>query len=81
MKLDSLPSLDSNLNRSIPDRVTLREKRSKYGVFSGPNTGKYGPEKPPYLDTFHAVWGCQRDAKKYNILENCLENLNNRMWI
>ena len=19
------------------------------------NTGKYGPEKPPYLDTFHAV--------------------------
>ena len=35
---------------------------SKYGVFSGPyfpefspNTGKYGPEKAPYLDTFHAV--------------------------
>ena len=20
-----------------------------------PNTGKYGPEKTPYLDTFHAV--------------------------
>ena len=30
---------------------------SKYGVFSGPNTGKYGPEKTPYLDTFHAVKG------------------------
>ena len=35
---------------------------SKYGVFSGlnfpvfsPNAGKYGPEKTPYLDTFHAV--------------------------
>ena len=35
---------------------------SKYGVFSGPyfpvfsqNTGKYGPEETPYLDTFHAV--------------------------
>ena len=35
---------------------------SKYGVFSGPyfpvfspNTGKYGPEKTPYLDTFNAV--------------------------
>ena len=34
----------------------------KYGSFSGPhfpvfspNTGKYGPEKIPYLDTFHAV--------------------------
>ena len=25
-----------------------------FPVFS-PNTGKYGPEKTPYLDTFHAV--------------------------
>ena len=37
-------------------------KVSKYVVFSGPyfpvfspNTGKYGPETTPYLDTFHAV--------------------------
>ena len=30
-------------------------KVSKYGVISGPNTGKYGTETPPYLDTFHAV--------------------------
>ena len=37
-------------------------KASKYGVFSGPyfsvfglNTGKYGPEKFPYLDTFYRV--------------------------
>ena len=35
---------------------------SKYVAFSGPyipvfglNTGKNGPEKTPYLDTFHAV--------------------------
>ena len=35
---------------------------SKYGVISGPyfpvfglNTEKYGPEKSPYFDTFHAV--------------------------
>ena len=35
---------------------------SIYGVFSGPyfpvfglNTGKYGPQKTPYLGTFHAV--------------------------
>ena len=34
----------------------------KYGVISGSyfpafglNTGKYGPELTPYLDTFHAV--------------------------
>ena len=26
----------------------------RYEVFS-PNAGKYGPEKPPYCDTFHAV--------------------------
>ena len=37
-------------------------KVSKYGVLSGsyfpvfsPNTGKYRPEKTPYLVTFHAV--------------------------
>ena len=41
--------------------LPLREV-SKYGIFSGsyfpvfsPNTGKNGPEKTPYLDTFHAV--------------------------
>ena len=26
----------------------------KYSLFN-PNAGKYGPEKTPYLDTFHAV--------------------------
>ena len=31
-------------------KVTLREK----SVFS-PNTGKYGPEITPYLETLHAV--------------------------
>ena len=30
------------------------EFTSKISVFS-PNTGKYGLEKTPYLDTFHAV--------------------------
>ena len=28
---------------------------SKYGVFSGPNAGKYGPDKTPYLESFRAV--------------------------
>ena len=39
-------------------------KMSKYGVFSssyfpvfGLDTGKYEPEKAPYLDTFHTVSG------------------------
>ena len=38
------------------------QKVPKYGVFSGPyfpvfelNTGKYGRDKTPYLDTFHAL--------------------------
>ena len=46
---------------TYPDTVW---KESKYGVFSGPyfpifglNTEKYGPEKTPYLDTFHGAWG------------------------
>ena len=30
-------------------------KVSRYGTISRPNTGKYGPEITPYLDTFHAV--------------------------
>ena len=29
---------------------------SKYGVTSGPNTGKYGPEINSHLDTFQAVY-------------------------
>ena len=50
----------------LSEHSTLHEV-SKYGVFSGPyfpafgldtespNAGKYGLEKTPYLDTFHAV--------------------------
>ena len=44
---------------------------SKYGVFSGPyfpvfglNTRKYGAEKTPYLDTFHAVNPWKKTCKK-----------------
>ena len=50
---------------------------SKYGVFSGPyfavfglNTGKYEPEKTPYLDTFHAVvlWSRSLLLEKLHVL-------------
>ena len=41
-----------------------RQQVLKYGVFPGPyfpvfsiNTEKYGPDKPPCLDTFYAVNG------------------------
>ena len=53
----------------IVAKHTTAWKVSKYGAFSGPyfpvlgsNTeiygkyGKYGPEKAPYLDTFHTVY-------------------------
>ena len=33
----------------------LRDKVSKYVVFSCPNAGKYRLEKTPYLDSLHAV--------------------------
>ena len=38
---------------------------SKYGVISGPNTGKYGPEITPYLDNFHAVMVITDRIRKY----------------
>ena len=41
--------------------ISLREKYPNTDFFYGPfftvfglNTGKYGPEKTPYLDNFHA---------------------------
>ena len=48
----------------------------KYGVISGPyfpvfglkfspNTGKYGPETTPYLDTFHAVVALGKSTDKF----------------
>ena len=62
-------------------------KSVKYGVFShlsvfSPNAGKYGPEKTPYLDTFHAYVSLQirfealnfrsslEEIKKLSKLEN-----------
>ena len=32
-------------------------------LFSGPNAGKYGPEKTAYLDSFHAVQGRNKAGK------------------
>ena len=40
----------NNLKVKFQDTLTV-SKVSKYGV----NAGKYGPEKTPYLDTFHPV--------------------------
>ena len=50
---------------------------SKYGVFSGPynpvfspNTGKYGPEKTTYLDTFHTVIVSSKKMFKYRVFSD-----------
>ena len=44
--------------------LTLR-KVSKYEVFSGPYFPVFGPEKTPYLDTFHAVSSQALQTSKY----------------
>ena len=51
-------------------------------VFSS-NTGKYGPEKTPYLDTFHAVLGfvsffgfiATNICRSKHILKNCHQSV------
>ena len=53
----------------------VKSEESKYGIFSGPyfpvfrlNTGKYGPEKTPYMETFHAMsytlWAWNKKEKQ-----------------
>ena len=56
--------IEISVQKSRFTELVTIPKISKYGVFSGPyflvfspNTGKYGPEKTPYLDTFLAVGG------------------------
>ena len=48
------PSKEFFLVRIFPHSDWIR-KDTEYGVFPGPNAGKYRPEKTPYLDTFHTV--------------------------
>ena len=57
-------------------------KVSKYRIFSGPyfpvfilNTGKYGPEKTPYLNTFYAVKLKNQIAKAWNVWNLILGSL------
>ena len=55
-------------------------KVSKFEVFFGPyfavfspNTGKYGPEETPYLDTFHLVVRTEKVDEKNGII--CLVSM------
>ena len=62
----------------LTPRTFTAWKVSKYGIYSGPffpvfelNTGKYGAEKTPYLDTFPAVfstaWNSWKDRNELGI--------------
>ena len=62
------------LDKNLQVCLTTAWKISKCGVFSGPyfpafglNTGNYGPEKTPYLDTFHAE---EKNAPDYLQCDN-----------
>ena len=63
-------------------KITLREKcpntefllvlflNTEFVSVFSPNAGKYGPEKTPYLDTFHAVVSSLGGKKrKKNLVE------------
>ena len=63
---------------------------SKYAFFSGSyflvlrlNTGKYGPEKSPYLDIFHAMsyWVCPYCRSTEAPLSSQSSSSNNLSWI
>ena len=48
------PNAEFFLVRILPHSDRIRRDTEYLFVFS-PNAGKYGPEKTPYLDTFHAL--------------------------
>ena len=58
IELESTSNLSCNFCYDLQNILEFYTawKVFKYGVFSGPNTGIYGPEKTSYLDTFHAVY-------------------------
>ena len=51
---EKCPDTEFFLVRIFLHSDRIRRDNSYFSVFS-PNAGKYGPEKTPYLDTFHVV--------------------------
>ena len=56
---EKYPNTEFFLVLIFPHSDGIRKDTEYLSVFS-PNAGKYGPEKSPYLDTFHAVYCKQR---------------------
>ena len=51
---EKCPNTEFFLVRILSHSDWIRRNTEYLSVFN-PNTEKYGPEKTPYLDTFHAV--------------------------
>ena len=75
--INCLKPLAIFVNSSIFHADYTAWKVSKYGVISGPyfpvfglNTGKYGSEIIPYLDTFHAVLVAHEYLKVFIVKES-----------
>ena len=73
------PNTEFFLVHIFPHSDRIRRDTSYLCIFS-PNAGKYGPEKTPYLDTFHAVY-IQHFADDANIIyrNKSLRNINQRV--
>ena len=56
------PNAEFFLVRIFPHSDWIQRDNPYLSVFS-PNAGKCGPEKTPYLDTFHTVDGLKRDIQ------------------
>ena len=71
---ENCPNTEFFLVRIFLYLYRIRRLAPRISVFSSANTGIYGPEKTPYLDTFHAVIG------KY-FQKFCLLDLLQFFWV
>ena len=54
---------------------------SKYGYLLSPNTGKNGPEKTPYLDTFYAVRPFRSRVQNEALIPKLSKNFFNKIRV
>ena len=64
---EKCPNTKFFLVRIFPHSDWIRRDTSHFSVFS-PNAGRYGPEKTPYLDTFHTVSVFKNDWRTHSNL-------------
>ena len=63
---EKCPNTELFVVRIFPHLDWIRRDTLYLSVFS-PNAGKYGEEKTPYLDTFHAVLGSMSYLQKQQV--------------